>query len=75
MNRIPAFGVPPPPLTADVMYEWSLEAGRALGAAARGEPPEACEAGVAGATADARAAVALPADVVAIPWTVFVVIQ
>ena len=44
-----------------------LEAGRALGAPARREPPEAGQAGVAAAPADARAAVALPRHVVAVP--------
>ena len=44
-----------------------LEAGRALGAPARREPPEAGQAGVAAAPADARAAVALPRHVVTVP--------
>ena len=44
-----------------------LEAGRALGAAARREAPESGQAGVAAASADARAAVALPSHVVAVP--------
>ena len=51
-----------------------LEAGRALGAAARGEPPVAGEAGVAAAPADAHATVALPGDVVAIPGAVVIIV-
>ena len=44
-----------------------LEAGRALGAPARREAPESGQAGVAAASADARAAVALPRHVVTVP--------
>ena len=51
-----------------------LDAGGALGAAARREAPVAGETGIAAAPADAHATVALPGDVVAIPGAVVIIV-